>query len=595
MPLFKIFKMKLIIVVFYHILLSVLLINNLYGQCENTTHYPNNLFFAPHIGDTLLISELQFAGDYCEMAAFNKEIEYNILSTNVNDYITVRSSLSNVVLTHGPAPLVFIPLTDTLVTIHFNLADPLCGTDVSTRVTSITNVGAPIDPDTRVGINVTDPQAALDINGKLKLSNDDSAPLPGMLRYNAETQDFEGFDGDKWQSLTKANDKWGQVSHTEVGQSKLLSLSNGSPFDVYGLELAHSNNTLIVSSSREDVDGTHDQGRVYVYEAIGPNYMLADSLDDPNAMQFGLFGNGDLDVNDDYIIVGSGQNISIEGNTNGSATIFKKEDDNWIVDTVFTDSIDGEMEIDGYTVGIYPPYAIVSGELNDVDHIFVYRKIAEEWSQIQAIDNPSDQLATYFGAHAIIDDSRLFISSPDELYDMGHRGLIYVFQNDGIDNYNLVDTIFSNFPGSNYAVTFAVHDEYLIVSDPRKFNGGFDRRGVVDIHHYENGDWIKEQTLQLPDDSQNDLFGSSLDINGEEIVIGCIGIISNPIKDHKAFVYKKNNNVWTHTTTLRPSNPQVDSHFGTKAAIGDNVIFISDYQDDVNGNDRQGSVYMYCR
>ena len=56
----------------------------------------------------------------------------------------------------------------------------------------------------QVGVNNTTPEQALDVNGKIKLTDDATAPSAGTLRYNDTDGDFEGYNGSEWKSLTTA-------------------------------------------------------------------------------------------------------------------------------------------------------------------------------------------------------------------------------------------------------------------------------------------------------------------------------------------------------------------------------------------------------
>jgi len=49
-----------------------------------------------------------------------------------------------------------------------------------------------------VGIGITNPQSRLDVNGKIKISDDNTNPTEGTMRYNSTTKNFEGFDGTNW-------------------------------------------------------------------------------------------------------------------------------------------------------------------------------------------------------------------------------------------------------------------------------------------------------------------------------------------------------------------------------------------------------------
>ncbi len=55
----------------------------------------------------------------------------------------------------------------------------------------------------QVGVNNNNPEQALDVNGKIKLTDDATAPSAGTLRYNSAEVTFEGYNGTEWKSFTE--------------------------------------------------------------------------------------------------------------------------------------------------------------------------------------------------------------------------------------------------------------------------------------------------------------------------------------------------------------------------------------------------------
>lgn len=55
----------------------------------------------------------------------------------------------------------------------------------------------------QVGVGTDTPNQELDVNGKIKISNDGRTPTAGTIRYTTVTDDFEGYDGTEWKSLTE--------------------------------------------------------------------------------------------------------------------------------------------------------------------------------------------------------------------------------------------------------------------------------------------------------------------------------------------------------------------------------------------------------
>ena len=59
----------------------------------------------------------------------------------------------------------------------------------------------------QVGINTDTPDQALDVEGKIEIADDANTATEGSIRYNTTTDDFEGYDGINWFSLTGRNEE----------------------------------------------------------------------------------------------------------------------------------------------------------------------------------------------------------------------------------------------------------------------------------------------------------------------------------------------------------------------------------------------------
>ncbi|OAV45944.1 hypothetical protein A3850_018775 [Lewinella sp. 4G2] len=56
----------------------------------------------------------------------------------------------------------------------------------------------------QVGVNNPDPEQALDVSGKIRVTDDATLPSNGTIRYNDSEQSFEGFTNGEWQTFNKA-------------------------------------------------------------------------------------------------------------------------------------------------------------------------------------------------------------------------------------------------------------------------------------------------------------------------------------------------------------------------------------------------------
>lgn len=80
-----------------------------------------------------------------------------------------------------------------------------------------------------VGIGNLSPSQKLEVNGKIKIADDANISSAGTIRYNNTLQDFEGFDGTKWQSFTKPvnSEYWGALNNVVVEIQPSSSIDNG--------------------------------------------------------------------------------------------------------------------------------------------------------------------------------------------------------------------------------------------------------------------------------------------------------------------------------------------------------------------------------
>ncbi len=57
----------------------------------------------------------------------------------------------------------------------------------------------------QVGVNKTNPQQALDVNGRIQIADDlAAANTEGSIKYNNTLKDLEGYTGQGWKSLTRS-------------------------------------------------------------------------------------------------------------------------------------------------------------------------------------------------------------------------------------------------------------------------------------------------------------------------------------------------------------------------------------------------------
>ncbi len=111
----------------------------------------------------------------------------------------------------------------------------------------------------------------------------------------------------------------------------------------------------------------------------------------------------------------------------------------------------------------------------------------------------------------------------------------------------------------------------------------------------EKGTWQQVAKLIAEDGQAGDLFGSSIAISGNTIIVGAQGMNTkgDQIARGAAYIFTKQAGTWQQTAKLKASATKTFDSFGGAVAIDNNIAIVGDKLYEVNGKDAQGAAYVY--
>lgn len=163
---------------------------------------------------------------------------------------------------------------------------------------------------------------------------------------------------------------------------------------------------------------------------------------------------------------------------------------------------------------------------------------------------------------------------------------------------------------------------YLEKSKARGINGNqaddsADRAGAAYVFVRGSGGWRQEAYLKSSNLNADDLFGSSVAISGNVIVVGAMweassatGVNGNQADNSAssagaAYVFERSAGVWKQTAYLKASNTEGDKEFGRNVAVSGNIVAVGvplegSYVTGIDGvqavdGTYSGAVYLYER
>jgi hypothetical protein len=124
--------------------------------------------------------------------------------------------------------------------------------------------------------------------------------------------------------------------------------------------------------------------------------------------------------------------------------------------------------------------------------------------------------------------------------------------------------------------------------------------GAAYVFARTGGGWTQQQVLRADDPDPDDLFGGSVDISGDTIVVGAMqdeGTLENATDAGQAYVFLRANGSWSMRKHLGLLNPAPGDGFGKSVAIDGDRIAIGAFRDDGPNNDKidSGSVTLFKR
>lgn len=101
--------------------------------------------------------------------------------------------------------------------------------------------------------------------------------------------------------------------------------------------------------------------------------------------------------------------------------------------------------------------------------------------------------------------------------------------------------------------------------------------GRVKVYLTQSGTPTLQATLYAPDPYAGDMFGNSLDINGDILVVGAYGQDQSGGDTGAVYVFNRANSVWSYTQKLVIPDCVVNLRFGTDVRIINGMIVASGY------------------
>ena len=305
----------------------------------------------------------------------------------------------------------------------------------------------------------------------------------------------------------------------------------------------------------------------------------------------------------DTIIVGAFKDDDeIRGVDVGSAYVFILKENTWVQQAKLTakdgmpeDTFGGNVVLSGDTaiVGV-----IRDDDINGIDSgsAYVFTRTGTNWSQYAKLTANDAAAGDYFGWSLAVFDNTAVIGAPYD-DDMGkNSGSVYIFTRSGdVWSQQAKLTAADGTAGDLFGISLALSGDTIIVGADLNEEKGKDA-GAVYVFTRSGGIWNQQAKLTASDGSEGDIFGVRVALEGNTALISArrdndeiMGVNAG-----SAYIFTRTGTTWSQQTKLTAPDGSADDRFGRSVALaGDTAVIGAMFQDDKGEN--SGSVYVFTR
>ncbi|MBK6342034.1 MAG: fibronectin type III domain-containing protein [Flavobacteriales bacterium] len=361
-----------------------------------------------------------------------------------------------------------------------------------------------------------------------------------------------------------------------------------------------------VIGARTDDQPINNAGSAYLFKRVGGSWIQQQKLVASDAETDDRFGDA-VAIHGNYVVVGAhredhdanGQNMLLNA---GAVYVFVRNGDVWsqqqkivAADRGSSDYFGASLDIHGdrIVVGVSNDGQDASGG-NTIDlagSAYIFVRNGNVWSQEQKIVASDRAFWDSFGQSVAMSGDRIVVSAENEDEDangsstMANAGSVYVFaRNGGVWTEEQKITALDRATNDLFGVSVDLDGDRLIVGAHYEDNLASDC-GAAYIFSRTTGTWTQEQKIQASAQAEEDYFGRSVAIRGGRALIGAygkdaIGPGGGQVANcGAAYLFALVNGVWQQQFIALAPDRAVDDYFGVSVALDDSYFLVGAYSE----------------
>ncbi len=381
----------------------------------------------------------------------------------------------------------------------------------------------------------------------------------------------------------------------------------------FGGAVAMQGDTLVAGRIEDDSPGdliSVGPGHAFVFERQGSRWIQTQGFTGSDTVVGSRFGCA-IAMDGDWMVIGASGQVILDGTATqqGAAYVFHRAGGSWS-QTAKLVAGDGERgDLFGYAVAIRGTTLVVGAFLEDFEDgggvavdagsAYVFELTQGAWVQKQRLLPQNSTTNTHFGETLAIDGNTIVVGAHlANGASLPITGAAYVYNRTAGGTWNSSQDQTLNASdaksGDRFGQYVALQGDRLVIGARRDAQQGTDAGSAYVFTRSSGGPFAQAQKLLASDGGVGRLFGHSVAIDGDTILIGAPSestMRGNP-GDAYVFGYDAALGTWREQLEVVPGDGLIADAFGTSAAVLGSTLALGAPFHDAGATDA-GSLYLY--
>ncbi len=198
------------------------------------------------------------------------------------------------------------------------------------------------------------------------------------------------------------------------------------------------------------------------------------------------------------------------------------------------------------------------------------------WSEQQKLEASDASADDFFGDSVAISGETVVVGAHGDDGAAGFdQGSAYVFVRSGgvwSEQQKLEASDAAALDSFGWSV--AISGETIVVGAPFDDGAAGENQGSAYVFVRSGGVWSEQQKLEASDAAYFNIFGTSVAISGETVVVGAVESGSQGTFQGSAYVFVRTDGVWSEQQRLKPSDAEDSAVFGHSVAISGETVVV---------------------